>query len=299
MNHVIKKIGGLILLNHNKLKILLLACICLPLLSCATVQEVDELKELVASQQSRIKKMDQRLRGMEDSSSDKKKKGQTQVFDKLQDYDTEIQNINNRIDEIEFLLGTTNDDEPNLGRGKKNLRQEIDELKTKVNSLNAKISGSSSTISTPVPQQQPTPSTNQPDQTNPATAEKPVAIQNDKTLYDQAYSAYSSNQADKARELFELVIEQFPQSKYVPNAKYWIGECYYKTGAYEDAILAFEDLIKKHPNSEKVPAAMLKQGYAFYNSNDKQNGKYMLEKLIQKYPNSDEAKKAKAKLSGG
>jgi tol-pal system protein YbgF len=117
-----------------------------------------------------------------------------------------------------------------------------------------------------------------------------------KDLYMAGYQALRGGKPEKARENFMSVLNDYPKNEYSDNARFWIGESYYKDGSYEDAILAYEDLFKNHPDSDKIPGAMLKQGLAFYSLKDQKTGKIILEKLIEKYPDSEQAKLAKKKI---
>lgn len=117
-----------------------------------------------------------------------------------------------------------------------------------------------------------------------------------KDIYMAGYQALRGGKHEKAREKFMSVLNDYPKNEYSDNARFWIGESYYKEGSYEDAILAYEDLFKNNPDSDKIPGAMLKQGLAFYALKDQKTGKIILEKLIEKYPASEQAKLAKKKI---
>ena len=117
-----------------------------------------------------------------------------------------------------------------------------------------------------------------------------------KDLYMAGYQALRGGKTEKARKHFMSVLNDYPKNEYSDNARFWIGESYYKDGSYEDAILAYEDLFKNNPDSDKIPGAMLKQGLAFYALKDQKTGKIILEKLIEKYPASEQAKLAKKKI---
>lgn len=117
-----------------------------------------------------------------------------------------------------------------------------------------------------------------------------------KDIYMAGYQDLKGGKTVEARKKFTSVLNA-PENDYSDNARFWIGESYYKDENYEDAILAYEELLKKNPDSDKVPAAMLKQGLAFYSLKDKKTGKILLEKLIEKYPDSEYAKLAERKIN--
>jgi tol-pal system protein YbgF len=118
-----------------------------------------------------------------------------------------------------------------------------------------------------------------------------------KDIYMAGYQALREGKTAQAREKFTSILNNYPANEYSDNARFWIGEAYYKDENYADAILAYEELFKSNPDSDKVPGAMLKQGQAFYLIKDAKTGKIILEKLIEKYPRSEPAKLAKKKLN--
>ena len=116
--------------------------------------------------------------------------------------------------------------------------------------------------------------------------------------YQSAKQAYDKGDFNAAREGFQKFIKEFPKSKNVDNAQFWIGETYYREKWYEKAILEYQKVIEKYPKGNKVTAALLKQGFAFLNLGDKVNSRLILSELIKKYPKSNEAKIAEHKLKG-
>jgi tol-pal system protein YbgF len=117
-----------------------------------------------------------------------------------------------------------------------------------------------------------------------------------KDIYMAGYQALREGKTAQAREKFSSILKSYPKSEYSDNARFWIGESYFKDENYPDAILSYEDLFKNNPDSDKVPGAMLKQGLAFYAIKDVKTGNIILEKLIEKYPDSEPAKLARKKM---
>jgi tol-pal system protein YbgF len=120
----------------------------------------------------------------------------------------------------------------------------------------------------------------------------------EEAAYQSAKQAYDKGDFNAAREGFQKFIKEFPKSKNVDNAQFWIGETYYREKWYEKAILEYQKVIEKYPKGNKVTAALLKQGFAFLNLGDKVNSRLILSELIKKYPKSNEAKIAERKLKG-
>lgn len=59
----------------------------------------------------------------------------------------------------------------------------------------------------------------------------------------------------KAIEIFKQVVEHAPYGSYAELSQYKTGECYKKTGDYKSAREAFEKLIEEYPKSELVSDA--------------------------------------------
>jgi tol-pal system protein YbgF len=125
-------------------------------------------------------------------------------------------------------------------------------------------------------------------------AAKPAS--SEQQVYEEAKKAYDANQMEKARQLFQDLIKQYPKSENADNAQFWIGESYYQDKWYEKAILEYQVVIEKYPKGNKVPAALLKQGLSFIQLGDKSNARLILNELIKKYPDSSEARIAGQKL---
>jgi tol-pal system protein YbgF len=117
-------------------------------------------------------------------------------------------------------------------------------------------------------------------------------------LYAGAKQAFDRRDFEKAREGFEALLKQYPQSKNADNAQFWIGEIYYIEKWYEKSILEYQKVIENYPQGNKVPASLLKQGLAFSNIGDKANARLILKELISKYPKSNEAAIAEKKIKG-
>lgn len=115
-------------------------------------------------------------------------------------------------------------------------------------------------------------------------------------IYLAGYQAFKKDETADAREKFTSLLEDYSENEYSDNARFWIGETYYKEGNFEEAILAYEELFKENPNSDKIPGGMLKQGLAFFAIKDQKIGKLTLEKLIEKFPDSEQARLAKKKM---
>ena len=117
------------------------------------------------------------------------------------------------------------------------------------------------------------------------------------SLYNKARTLLLEKQFSNAADDFSSFITAFPDHHLTDNAYYWLGECHYSQGSYEQAILLFKSLVKKYPKSPKVPDALLKTGYAYLATDDTNRAHHYLKQVIKKYPFSDASEKAEDRLS--
>ena len=129
-----------------------------------------------------------------------------------------------------------------------------------------------------------------------ATREIPRGKQDKESVHASAYELFKDGKYDRARELFQNFLKQYPDTEYSDNAQFWIAECYYFEKKYENAILEYDKVSKNYPDGDKVPYALLKQGITFLNLGDKVSARLILQRVIKDYPNTNQAGTAKATL---
>lgn len=118
----------------------------------------------------------------------------------------------------------------------------------------------------------------------------------DYKAYEGAYYFIRKNQFKKAEIYFKRFIRDYPKSKFVSNAYYWMGELYLQGGRFEDAELAFQKVLTKYPNSNKAADALLKLGYVYYDTGKWQVARNTLDKVMALYPKTTPAKLAANRL---
>lgn len=141
--------------------------------------------------------------------------------------------------------------------------------------------------------QQPAPQTHTPDQ-RVEIRNKPLPT--DEQAYRRAYALVRSGSASEALPLLQEFVTQYPKSRYVPDALYWIGDALFEEGRYDEAVLQFDRVIKEHPGSKKELSALLKLGLSFAKMGDPQSSRIIYEKLLKEHPHSAQARQAKTLL---
>lgn len=131
----------------------------------------------------------------------------------------------------------------------------------------------------------------------PAPAASAAAQQQQaQTDYDAAFKALRGGDFATSAQGFRTFIQQYPDSALVPNAYYWLGESYYITQNYPQALDTFRTLLQLYPDNAKSPGALLKVGYCQDELKQPDAATATLKSVIAKYPGSDVAKLAQQRL---
>jgi tol-pal system protein YbgF len=115
--------------------------------------------------------------------------------------------------------------------------------------------------------------------------------------YNLAYNDFIKGSYDLAIQGFQAFLKQYPTSILVPHAVYWLGESYYQTKQYPQAIEQYERLTTQFPKNEKLVGALLKEGFAYAAVGDKNKARAALKRVLEEFPRASEANLAKEKLA--
>lgn len=122
--------------------------------------------------------------------------------------------------------------------------------------------------------------------------------QDENQAYDAAVNmVLKEKNYDKAIPAFEGFIKQFPNSSYVPNAHYWLGQLLFNKGDRAGATTQFVTLANKYSKSPKRADALLKLGMLAQLDGKKAEAKSFYEQVIKGYPGTTSAKLAEQSLA--
>ncbi len=119
----------------------------------------------------------------------------------------------------------------------------------------------------------------------------------DYAAYQAAFAKLRSGNNADAITAFTGFIKQYPDSRFVPNAWYWMAETHYVNGEYQDAIGDFQQVLDKYPDSPKTADSYLKIGYAQYALKDYRSATATFKAVISKYPGTTVADLARQRLN--
>ncbi len=121
------------------------------------------------------------------------------------------------------------------------------------------------------------------------------AVESPMTAYQEGIDYYRQGNFVEARLRFEKFLATKPETSYVDNALYWIGECYYGEGLYHEAASYFHKIIQEYPNENKVPDALLKVSLTYQKLGKLDSAREMLRYLMEAYPGTEAARIGKEK----
>lgn len=116
------------------------------------------------------------------------------------------------------------------------------------------------------------------------------------TSYQQALQTLRSGEYDEAIQILNAFPEHYPGSDYLPNVYYWLGEAYYVTRNFEQAITSFQIVIEQYSASDKVGDALLKRGFSEYELGDIDKAAMTLNQVVATYPETSVARLARVRL---
>jgi len=202
----------------------------------------------------------------------------TQLQQQLSDSQNDIDTLRGQIQESQYQLNQ-------VVERQKSIMLQIDNLGS--GNASANTSGNqASTTATP--------------DTNAAAAAPAAAVQGSdaNSDYNAAIALVRDNsRQDEAITAFQNFIKTYPDSTYVPNANYWLGQLNFNKGKKDDATFYFASVVKNYPKSPKAPDAMFKVGVIMQDKGDTAKAKAVYQQVVKQYPGSEGAKQAQKRLN--
>lgn len=155
--------------------------------------------------------------------------------------------------------------------------QRISELRSEITEKEKMISDLEAKTAPPMPSQKPTfDLAGQPHEPSPDF----------RARYQSALNLYKSREYQSAMTAFSNLLSTDPNNTLSDNCQYWLGECYYGLGNYNQAIAEFEKVFR-FPNTNKADDAQLKLGVCNVKLGDRQQARSAFQQLLSSYPDSE------------
>jgi tol-pal system protein YbgF len=200
---------------------------------------------------------------------------------RLDTMSTQVQGLSDNLEEIKSRLGKLN--------------QQLVDLQNSVQSLDAKISGTSPAQATGTTN--PTAyNSSSPSSSAPATSVVPPGAPSADTLYSNGLRDITSGKYDLARSEFQDYLKYYGDTDLASNAQFYLGEIAYSQKNYDQAVGEYEKVLNNYPKSFKLAPARLKKGMALIELGQKPGGVRELREVVKRYPGTEEDRRARAKL---
>lgn len=120
----------------------------------------------------------------------------------------------------------------------------------------------------------------------------------DKVAYQKAVDLVLINKDfEQAVTAFEAFIIDYPQSSYMANSYYWLGQLLYKEKKREEARSAFLTVADKYPESNKRSDSLYKIGFIDEYLGNLKSAKTFYTKVVNEFPDSSAAELSKKRLA--
>ncbi len=115
--------------------------------------------------------------------------------------------------------------------------------------------------------------------------------------YRNGIVLFGKNRYPEARAAFQNVFDADASGELADNALFWIGETYFATGDYNNAIRYYKRVSDEYGDQNKAPDAMYKLAISYEKTSDLAQARTILQEVIARYPYSAPASSAKTELN--
>jgi tol-pal system protein YbgF len=116
------------------------------------------------------------------------------------------------------------------------------------------------------------------------------------SLYERAKQLLDQGQMQESREVFDKLLQRYPDHDMADNALYWTGESWYAQARYVQAAETFLRVAKDYPRGNKVPDALFKLGRCYEKLGDRPGALEAWRQLQRSFPGTPAGKLATQEL---
>jgi len=132
-------------------------------------------------------------------------------------------------------------------------------------------------------------------QSVPATSEPSGLSEGD--YYDQGFELLKQSKYEEAATIFEQQLQAHPSGDLADDAHYWIAEAMHVSRKLDVAKVHLKAIINDYPQSRRLPDAMLKTAYIEQSQGNQIEARILFQEIVSKHPQSDAAIAAKNQLA--
>jgi tol-pal system protein YbgF len=115
-------------------------------------------------------------------------------------------------------------------------------------------------------------------------------------LFRGSYMDLTMGNYDLAVQGFKNYLVRFPNEVSGVDAHYYLADSYYQLERFIEAVAEYQIIIREFPNSRFAPPAYLKSGVCYGNLGETQLSERSYRELISRYPRTEEAEQARVAL---
>jgi tol-pal system protein YbgF len=244
-------------------------------MSTQMTQDDTVLKTLVGQASDNVNKLNGTMVSVQKSVQDV----QANSGARLDTMSTQVQGLSDNLEEIKSRLGKLN--------------QQLVDLQSAVQSIDAKVAGSAPAGGTPSSSPRPG---NDGNSAPPIAGNTASPAPSADMLYSNGLRDITSGKYDLARQEFVDYLKYYSDTDLASNAQFYLGEIAYAQKQYQDAVAEYDKVLTVYPKSFKLAPARLKKGMALIDLGQKASGVRELREVVRRYPGTDEERKARARL---
>jgi tol-pal system protein YbgF len=242
-------------------------------MSTQITQDDAVLKTLVGQASDNVNKLNATMGSVQKSVQDV----QANSGARLDTMSTQVQGLSDNLEEIKSRLGKLN--------------QQLVDLQSAVQGIDAKVSGSAPAGAAPNTSPRPA---NDGNSASPAPGN--AAAPSADMLYSNGLRDITSGKYDLARQEFLDYLKYYSTTDLASNAQFYLGEIAYHQKQYQEAVAEYDKVLTIYPKSFKLAPARLKKGMALIDLGQKTSGIRELREVVRRYPGTEEERSARAKL---
>ena len=111
----------------------------------------------------------------------------------------------------------------------------------------------------------------------------------EKAVYQEGQRLLKARQYAQAAGVFSRLLAENSAAGLAPNARYWLGECFYAQGHFSEAAAEFRRCADEYPQTDKAADALLKLSFCYDRLGDGPRAMAALDQLLGRYPRSNAA----------
>ncbi len=115
--------------------------------------------------------------------------------------------------------------------------------------------------------------------------------------YGQGFDLLKQSKYEQAATVFEQQLKAYPQGDLADDAHYWIAEAMHVSRKLDVAKQHLKAIIQNYPQSRRLPDAMLKTAYIEQQQGNEIEARILFQEIVNYHPKSDAAIAAKNRLA--